>query len=39
MRENREIFGFSLSEKEIEAIDALGGGEARRTCPDPAAVV
>ena len=39
MRENLEVFGFSLSEQELEAIDALGGGEARRTCPDPAAVV
>jgi len=39
MRENLEIFGFSLSEKELEAIDALGDGETRRTCADPAAVL
>jgi 2,5-diketo-D-gluconate reductase A len=39
LRENLEIFGFSLTEKEIKAIDALGDGDPRRTCPDPAAML
>ncbi len=39
MRQNRELFGFELSEAQLQAIDALGAGEARRTCPDPAAIL
>ncbi len=39
MRQNLELFHFSLSESELDAIDGLGTGEARRTCPDPAAVL
>jgi len=39
MRENRDLFGFSLSDADLEAIDALGAGEARRTCPDPATLL
>jgi diketogulonate reductase-like aldo/keto reductase len=39
MTENRDIDDFALSEDEMSAIDALGAGEARRTCPDPASVV
>lgn len=39
MRQNLALFDFCLTEAELEAIDALGAGEARRTCPDPAAVV
>lgn len=39
MRENQDLFGFELSEEQLQAIDALGTGEARRTCPDPAAIV
>ena len=39
MRQNLDLFGFTLTDGEMEAIDALGAGEARRTCPDPAAVL
>jgi diketogulonate reductase-like aldo/keto reductase len=39
MAENLDLFGFSLSPDEMEAIDALGVGEAKRTCPDPSAVL
>ncbi len=39
MKENRDLFGFSLGADELAAIDALGAGEAQRTCPDPAAIV
>jgi diketogulonate reductase-like aldo/keto reductase len=39
MRENRDILGFSLSEAELRAIDALGSGKVRRTCPDPSTVL
>jgi diketogulonate reductase-like aldo/keto reductase len=39
MRENLDLFGFELSADDMTAIDALGEGEARRTCPDPATVV
>lgn len=35
MAENREIYDFELSDDEMRTIGALGGGEARRTCPDP----
>jgi diketogulonate reductase-like aldo/keto reductase len=38
MAQNREIFDFALSDEEMSAIDALGVGKARRTCPDPASV-
>jgi diketogulonate reductase-like aldo/keto reductase len=38
MAENRDIYDFALSEEEMQAIDALGAGEARRTCPDPSTV-
>ncbi len=39
MRQNLDLFGFALTDDEMTAIDALGTGEARRTCPDPAAVL
>lgn len=39
MRQNRDLFGFELDTADMQAIDALGAGEPRRTCPDPAAVV
>ena len=39
MRENLDLFGFSLSEAELKSIDALGAGEPRRTCPDPATIL
>jgi diketogulonate reductase-like aldo/keto reductase len=40
MRENLDLFGFSLTDAEMRAIDSLGtAGEPRRTCPDPASVV
>jgi diketogulonate reductase-like aldo/keto reductase len=35
MAENRDIYDFALSDDEMRAIDALGDGQARRTCPDP----
>jgi diketogulonate reductase-like aldo/keto reductase len=38
MVENQNIYDFALSEEEMKAIDALGAGEARRTCPNPASV-
>ena len=38
MAENRDIYDFTLSDEEIRSIDALGGGEARRTCPDPSTI-
>lgn len=38
MAENRDLFDFALGDDEMRAIDALGAGEARRTCPDPATV-
>ena len=39
MGENRDIYDFALSDEEMRAIDALGAGETRRTCPDPSNVV
>ena len=39
MRQNLDIFGFALTDDEMRAIDALGAGEARRTCPNPADVL
>ena len=39
MRQNLDLFGFSLSEDEMRAIDALGTAEARRTCPAPSTVL
>jgi diketogulonate reductase-like aldo/keto reductase len=38
MAENRAIYDFELSDGEMRTIDALGTGEARRTCPDPSTV-
>lgn len=38
MAENRDIYDFKLSDDEMRTIDALGAGEARRTCPDPSTV-
>jgi diketogulonate reductase-like aldo/keto reductase len=38
MVENRDIYYFALSDEEMRTIDALGGGEARRTCPDPSTI-
>jgi len=38
MAENRDIYDFALSDDEMRAIDALGAGETRRTCPDPSTV-
>lgn len=35
MRQNLDLHGFALSADEMAAIDALGGGEPRRTCGDP----
>jgi 2,5-diketo-D-gluconate reductase A len=35
MQENFEIFDFSLSPEEVEAISALDQGEAGRTGPNP----
>ena len=39
MRSNLDLFSFELSGEEMEAIDALGAGEAQRTCPDPATIL
>lgn len=38
MAENQAIDDFALSDDEMQAIDALGTGEPRRTCPDPSMV-
>jgi len=38
MTENRDIYDFALSEDDMQAIDALGAGDARRTCPDPSSI-
>lgn len=38
MRQNQDLFGFALSDEAMQAIDALGAGEARRSCPDPNAI-
>jgi diketogulonate reductase-like aldo/keto reductase len=38
MIENRDIYNFELSDDEMRSIDALGAGDARRTCPDPATI-
>jgi diketogulonate reductase-like aldo/keto reductase len=35
MKQNLEIFDFSLSEEELGEIDNLGGKAPQRTCPDP----
>lgn len=39
MVENQAIYDFTLSDEEIQVIDALGAGDARRTCPDPSSVL
>jgi diketogulonate reductase-like aldo/keto reductase len=39
MAENLDIHDFALSDDEMRAIDALGAGAARRTCPDPSAIL
>ena len=39
MRSNQDLFGFALDEAQMAAIDALGAGEPRRTCPDPREVI
>ncbi|MDJ0739623.1 MAG: aldo/keto reductase [Gammaproteobacteria bacterium] len=38
MAENRDIYDFELSDDEMKSIDALGAGDARRTCPDPSTI-
>ena len=38
MTENRDIYDFALSDDEMRQIDALGTGDARRTCPDPSTI-
>jgi len=39
MRSNLDLFSFELDAEDMAAIDALGSGEAQRTCADPAAVL
>lgn len=39
MKQNLELFNFSLSEQEIAEIDNLGSGDPQRTCPDPGSIV
>ena len=39
MAENRDIYDFELSGDEMRKIDALGAGDARRTCPDPSTIL
>ncbi|NKN34163.1 aldo/keto reductase family protein [Marichromatium bheemlicum] len=39
MVENQAIHDFVLDAEEMRAIDALGAGVARRTCPDPYTIV
>jgi hypothetical protein len=39
MRENLELFDFELTGDDVAAVNALGEGEARRTCPDPGTIV
>lgn len=38
MAENLEIYDFMLSDAEMQAVNALGAGEPRRTCPDPSTI-
>jgi diketogulonate reductase-like aldo/keto reductase len=38
MAENLDIYDFELSDEELQRIDALGAGDARRTCPDPSTI-
>jgi diketogulonate reductase-like aldo/keto reductase len=35
MAQNLAIYDFALADDEMETIDTLGAGQARRTCPDP----
>lgn len=39
MRQDLDLFGFEPDDEQMRVIGALGTGEARRTCPDPASVV
>ena len=39
MRQNLDLFSLVLDDGDMRAIDGLGAGEARRTCPDPATVL
>lgn len=39
LRHKLEVFDFALPDDELAAIDALGTGEPRRTCPDPGTLV
>lgn len=36
LAENLALFDFELGEDDMARLDALGSGEPRRTCPDPA---
>lgn len=35
LAENLALFDFELDDESMARLDALGSGEARRTCPDP----
>lgn len=35
LAENLAVFDFELDDESMAQLDALGAGEARRTCPDP----
>ena len=39
MRQNLDLFGFALTDEDMAAIDALGEGDAQRTCPAPDTVL
>jgi diketogulonate reductase-like aldo/keto reductase len=39
MKQNLELFAFSLSEAEVAEIDDLGNKETQRTCPDPSSII
>ncbi len=38
LSENLAIFEFELDDDSMARLDALGGGETRRTCPDPSGI-